>query len=114
LTVISPTLFRSKYVFRSFAMSFFVIMWNDGLVVKTSKCGRRGCGFKFYFEHSSWKRNLKFRYSMVYMMLVNDLVIMSTWIYFFQCWIPSQWWQRFGFSYSSKTKFHNAIINPYK
>jgi len=55
LTVISFALFYSKYVFRSFAMSFFMIMWNDGSVDKTLECGRKGCGFKSYFEHSSLK-----------------------------------------------------------
>jgi len=47
-------------------------------MVKTLEYDQKGYGFKFYFEHSSWKRNLKFKYSMVYMMSTDDLVIMST------------------------------------
>ncbi len=82
LTVISPALFCSKYVFKFFTMSFFVIMWSDGLMVKTLECGWKSCGFKSYFEHSSIKRNLKFRYSMAYMMSADDLVIMLTRIIF--------------------------------
>jgi hypothetical protein len=113
LIVISHAFFCSKYVFKSFTMSFFVIMWSDSLMVKTLECGQKSCGFKSYFEHSLIKRNLKFRYSMAYMMSTNDLVIMLA-LKKIQCWIPSQWWQHFGFSYSSKKKFHNVIIYPYK
>jgi hypothetical protein len=41
-------------------MSFFVIMWIDGLVVKALECGQKGCGFKCHFEDSSLKQNLEF------------------------------------------------------
>jgi hypothetical protein len=49
--------FCLKYVFIYFAMSFFIITWGDGLVVKALKCGSKGYGFKPYFEHSSLKKN---------------------------------------------------------
>jgi hypothetical protein len=33
-------------------MSFFVIMWDDGLMVKTLKHGQKSCGFKPVFGDS--------------------------------------------------------------
>jgi len=52
---IKKFIFCSKYVFIYFAMSFLVIMWSDGSMVKVLKCGQEGCGFKPYLEHSSLK-----------------------------------------------------------
>jgi hypothetical protein len=45
----------SKHEFIYFVISFFVIMWGDGLEVKALECGQEGGGFKLYLEHSSLK-----------------------------------------------------------
>ncbi len=52
--VLKNGLFNLKYVFIYFAMSFFVTMWGDCLVVKALECGQGGCGAKPYLEHSSF------------------------------------------------------------
>jgi hypothetical protein len=39
--------------------------------------GKKGCGFKPYFEHSSLKKKKEFEDLMVHMMSANDLPIMS-------------------------------------
>ncbi len=52
-------------------------MWDDGLVVKAFKCGKKGCGSKHYLEHII--KNPKFRDSEVYDINWHDLPIMSTW-----------------------------------
>jgi hypothetical protein len=51
-------LFNSKNVFKCLLWChFFIITWNDGLVLKALECGEKVCGFKPYFEHSSLKKS---------------------------------------------------------
>jgi len=40
--VIRNLFFLLKMCLYIFAMSFFIIMWSDGLVVKAMECGREG------------------------------------------------------------------------
>jgi len=73
-------IFCSKNVLISFVMSFIVITWSDGLVVKALECHQKSCGLKFHFEHSSLKeKSQSWGFNYQIMVSTNNLPIMLTW-----------------------------------